>query len=71
MPPLSIDYTIIGARPEPAVVARAASRSWLTMIFAAPFEDIDDRAARRAQGRQAEREELKALKAAERLARRG
>lgn len=65
MPPASVDFptgSMLPLRAPPEVLRHAPRRSWLARFFLSPFDDVDDRATSRAEGRAAEKREREALK---------
>jgi hypothetical protein len=69
MPPSSLDLPITGTLPARApagtLYRRSPRRSWFARFFLSPFDDLDDRATSRAEGRRAEKAERQTLKVAE------
>jgi hypothetical protein len=60
MPPSSIDFPVgstLPLRAPPEILQRAPRRSWFARFFLSPFDDVDDRATSRAEGRRAEKAE--------------
>ena len=70
MPQSSVDFpagSMLPLRVPPGTLERhSPRRSWLARFVLSPFDDVDDRATSRAEGRRAEKAERNAEQAASR-----